>query len=538
MSLVGAKGVDISYANGDIDLNKVKEAGYSFVMIRCGYGSDISSQDDAQFENNVRKAEALGIPWGVYLYSYATNVSEAQSEVEHVKRLLKGKKPTMPIALDVEDTAWYQKHGCYNRLALSAIVGAFIQGIKAAGYYPMLYTGYYEIRDYLTADVVNSCDIWLAEWCRYPDYAKDNLGMWQYGGETNLIESNSISGVGVIDKDKCYKDYPTIIKNGGYNGWGKGAASNISGGKSAQSVIDTAYALLDTDKHPDSCDIMHWYGGFSDEINDVPCCCAGMMYLFREAGALDLIPGGKVADCGSLCRNFYNAGQLYGPDDVQPGDLVIFSWSKERSSYRPASELGYKTLDHVEYCVAVNDSTITCIGANNGGSECDDYQIKTRYKSNISCCCRPEYSDCTVTYDTEKSESSEEIEAYIKSVQSWLNNNYSTGLDVDGIYGPKTKAALVKALQTELNRQFGAGLAVDGIYGNMTASAVVNLYVGAQGNITKTLQGFLICNGYDTNGFDGIFGTGTMKAVKSCQSAHGASADGIVGPVTWRLLAA
>ena len=94
----------------------------------------------------------------------------------------------------------------------------------------------------------------------------------------------------------------------------------------------------------------------------------------------------------------------------------------------------------------------------------------------------------------------------------------------------------MKALQTELNRQCGASLAVDGIYGSMTVAANVCLCVGAQGNITKTLQGFLICNGYDTNGFDGIFGTGTMKAVKSFQSAHGASADGIVGPVTWRLL--
>lgn len=228
MSLLGAKGVDISYANGNINLSKVKDAGYDYVMIRCGYGSDIRSQDDAQFESNVEKAEALGMPWGVYLYSYATNVSEAQSEVEHVKRLLKGKKPTMPVALDVEDTAWYQKHGCYNRSALSAIVSTFIEGIKAAGFYPMLYTGYYEIRDYLYADVVNSCDIWLAEWSRYPDYAKDNLGMWQYGGETNLIESNSIPGVGVIDKDKCYKDYPSIIKNGGYNGWAKGSGGGSS----------------------------------------------------------------------------------------------------------------------------------------------------------------------------------------------------------------------------------------------------------------------------------------------------------------------
>ncbi len=230
MNTTNKKGVDISYANGNIDLDKVKAAGYDFVMIRCGYGSDIRSQDDAQFENNVRKAEAIGMPWGVYLYSYAVNTDQARSEVEHVKRLLKGKKPTMPVALDVEDTAWYQKYGCYNRAALSSIVGTFISGIKAAGFYPMIYTGYYEIRDYLTADVVNSCDIWLAEWGRYPDYNASNLGMWQYGGETNLIESNSISGVGVIDKDKCYKDYPTIIKNGGYNGWAKGSGGGSSNG--------------------------------------------------------------------------------------------------------------------------------------------------------------------------------------------------------------------------------------------------------------------------------------------------------------------
>ena len=90
MSIVGTKGVDISYANGNIDLSKVKKAGYNWVMIRCGFGSDITKQDDSRFESNVKKAEALGMPWGVYLYSYATNKSEALSEVKHIKRLLKG----------------------------------------------------------------------------------------------------------------------------------------------------------------------------------------------------------------------------------------------------------------------------------------------------------------------------------------------------------------------------------------------------------------------------------------------------------------
>ena len=232
MTIKNAKGVDISYANGNIDLGKVKAAGYDYVMIRCGYGSDLLTQDDAQFEANVRKAETLGLPWGVYLYSYATCKEEALSEVQHVKRLLKGKKPTLPIALDVEDSAYYTRHGCFNKATITEVVRTFIEGIRSAGYYPMIYTGYYVIRDMLSADVVRSCDIWLAEWTAFgrgPDYTADNLGLWQYGGDTNYHESNTIPGIaGAIDKNLAYKDYPTIIKNGGYNGWAKG-----SGGESA-----------------------------------------------------------------------------------------------------------------------------------------------------------------------------------------------------------------------------------------------------------------------------------------------------------------
>ena len=55
MGLSGKKGVDISSLNGDISIQKVKNAGYDFVMIRCGYGDDLSVQDDSQFENNVKK---------------------------------------------------------------------------------------------------------------------------------------------------------------------------------------------------------------------------------------------------------------------------------------------------------------------------------------------------------------------------------------------------------------------------------------------------------------------------------------------------
>lgn len=227
MTIKNAKGVDISYANGNIDLGKVKAAGYDYVMIRCGYGSDLLTQDDAQFEANVRKAETLGLPWGVYLYSYATCKEEALSEVQHVKRLLKGKKPTLPIALDVEDSAYYTRHGCFNKATITEVVRTFIEGIRKAGYYPMIYTGIYWLAEYIDKSVYMSCDLWIAQWNHTCQYTGDNLGMWQYGGEVNYLESNSITGVGVIDKDICYRDYPTIIKNGGYNGWVKG-----SGGES------------------------------------------------------------------------------------------------------------------------------------------------------------------------------------------------------------------------------------------------------------------------------------------------------------------
>lgn len=119
----------------------------------------------------------------------------------------------------------------------------------------------------------------------------------------------------------------------------------------------------------------------------------------------------------------------------------------------------------------------------------------------------------------------------IAEVQAW------TGATVDGIYGSETKGCLVRKLQSELNSQFGAGLAVDGIFGRCTRAACVNVRRGAEGNITRTLQGFLICHGYSTNGFDGIFGGGTESAVAAFQRDNGLDDDGIAGKLTFAKLA-
>lgn len=122
---------------------------------------------------------------------------------------------------------------------------------------------------------------------------------------------------------------------------------------------------------------------------------------------------------------------------------------------------------------------------------------------------------------------------YPAQFQAWLNSGYGAGLDVDGLWGPKTKSGAIRALQTELNNQFNKGLGVDGIWGPKTKAACVNVKQGAKGNLTRIIQGVLYCMGYDPKGFDGIFGSGCAAAVKRYQANKGLSADGIVGKNTW-----
>ena len=61
------KGIDVSRYNGNVDWATAKAAGLEFAILRCGYGSDETSQDDGQFARNVQECDRLGIPWGAYL---------------------------------------------------------------------------------------------------------------------------------------------------------------------------------------------------------------------------------------------------------------------------------------------------------------------------------------------------------------------------------------------------------------------------------------------------------------------------------------
>lgn len=114
----------------------------------------------------------------------------------------------------------------------------------------------------------------------------------------------------------------------------------------------------------------------------------------------------------------------------------------------------------------------------------------------------------------------------IREFQTWLNNNYNSGLTTDGIYGTNTRKAATKAYQQIL------GVTPDGIFGSDSKAAVKILRAGDRGNDVHLLQGMLYCRGFNPNGVDGIFGSGTTTAVKNFQSNQGLSPDGLAGPDT------
>jgi GH25 family lysozyme M1 (1,4-beta-N-acetylmuramidase) len=121
-------------------------------------------------------------------------------------------------------------------------------------------------------------------------------------------------------------------------------------------------------------------------------------------------------------------------------------------------------------------------------------------------------------------------EPTIEDVQEWV------GAVVDGVAGDNTHEFMVRKLQSELNAQFDAGVDVDGVFGPITKAACVTVRRGARGNLTKLIQGVLIVNGLTKGGFDGIFGDGTADDVGTFQRRHGIADDEVVGKVTWEVM--
>ena len=97
--------IDVSTWNGNIDWYKVYKSGVRYAMIRSSFGVANPNQVDNKFARNITNAQKVGVKYGVYHYSYAQSVAEAQREADFCLKTIKGYKLDLPVAFDIEDSS-------------------------------------------------------------------------------------------------------------------------------------------------------------------------------------------------------------------------------------------------------------------------------------------------------------------------------------------------------------------------------------------------------------------------------------------------
>lgn len=215
-------GIDVSYHQGLINWQAVKETGLvKFAIIRAGYGR-FAYQKDPNFERNYAGAKVAGIPVGAYWYSYATSVEEAREEAQACMQVLKGKRFEYPIYFDIEDTPQL----VLEKTKLTAMCEAFCDTLEKAGYFAGVYASTYWFSNKLDhARLAGRYTIWLADYrAGYNKTLKRDMHQFTGNGHVPGISER-------VDLNACTLDFPAIIKKAGLNGYGKTAIPDSTGMK-------------------------------------------------------------------------------------------------------------------------------------------------------------------------------------------------------------------------------------------------------------------------------------------------------------------
>jgi len=162
---------------------------------------------DPQFERNYAACRRLGIPVGVYYYTYAQDIQTADAELAMLRQALTGKTLTLPVAVDVEDN----KLKPLSADALTDLVAYAADTIESWGLYAMVYTYTYYANTELDMDRLAAYDLWIADY--RGQRPTRSHGMWQY------TSTGQLEGIaGNVDISHAYKDYPSIITRAGLTG--------------------------------------------------------------------------------------------------------------------------------------------------------------------------------------------------------------------------------------------------------------------------------------------------------------------------------
>ncbi|MBQ0097533.1 MAG: glycoside hydrolase family 25 protein [Oscillospiraceae bacterium] len=198
-------GIDLSEYQGDIDFEAVKNSGVDYVMLRLGgryYSDEGMLFVDMQFDTYYEEAKKAGLDVGVYFFSQATDVSEAEDEARFIVRKLNGKKLDYPIAFDWETIEGDNARTDYvTETELTDMAIAFCDTINEAGYRSMIYSNTTLMYFTYQLERLQDYDFWIADYEEYPSMHY-LFTMWQY--DTN----GQVDGIdGAVDLNICLKKY-------------------------------------------------------------------------------------------------------------------------------------------------------------------------------------------------------------------------------------------------------------------------------------------------------------------------------------------
>lgn len=192
------KGIDVSYAQGNIDFKKIDKSEVNFAIIRSSYGWE-KNQKDEKFDRNIKGFQSLGIPCGAYHYSYAKSTADAIKEAKYCIECIKGYDLQLPVFYDMEENSV----AALGKKACTDIAKAFCSYMKKHGYKTGVYLNPNWIKNYIdVSDIIKEHDLWLAQWdSEKPSY---KCAVWQY----RVGKNGSIKGIsGQTDLNYMYKEY-------------------------------------------------------------------------------------------------------------------------------------------------------------------------------------------------------------------------------------------------------------------------------------------------------------------------------------------
>lgn len=200
------RGIDVSKWQGNINWDKVKNAGVEFAIISTGFGRGGDNQIDPKFHQNIKNAKSSGIKVGAYHYSYAESVEDAKVEAQFCLSIIKSANVELdlPIYFDIEDDTIANKH---NKNIRTNMCIAFCAEIEKAGYWAGVYANKNWYDNYLDYnELKRRYTLWLAHYGI--DSPSLDCDIWQYSS------SGHVSGIeGNVDMNYMYRELMDDINN-------------------------------------------------------------------------------------------------------------------------------------------------------------------------------------------------------------------------------------------------------------------------------------------------------------------------------------